>query len=119
MKPLDSQPYDWKEWRRLRALQLSELGWKQHAIAFALDASESAVSNWLSRAEQGGSEALRSRPRPGPRAKITDDQFRLIPDFLWHGPEAYGFRGAVWTCERVVGVLGEELGVSYSKSQVS
>src|SRR5229473_6606947 len=119
MKSSDSQPHDWKEWRRLRALELSEMGWKQQAIALALDASESAVSNWLAKAERGGPEALRSRTRPGPLAKITDEQFRLIPDFLWHGPEAYGFRGDVWTCERVVGVLFEELGVSYSKSQVS
>lgn len=119
MRPSDSQPHDWREWRRIRALELAELGWKQHAIAFALDVSECAVSHWLARAEHGGQEALRSRPRPGPEARITDEQFRLIPDFLWHGPEAYGFRGNVWTCERVVGVLAQELGVSYSKSQVS
>jgi len=119
MRLSDWQPHDWKEWRRIRALELSELGWKQHTIALALDASEGAVSQWLTRAEHGGAEALRSRPRPGPEAKITDAQFRLIPDFLWHGPESYGFRGEVWTCERVVGVLSEELGVSYSKSQVS
>jgi transposase len=43
----------------------------------------------------------------------------LIPDFLWHGPEAYGFRGEVWTCDRVVEVIAEEFAVSYSKSQVS
>ena len=42
-----------------------------------------------------------------------------MPDFLWHGPEAYGFRGDVWTCDRVVEVLKEEFAVSYSKSQVS
>src|SRR5258706_8665306 len=119
MRPSDSQPHDWKEWRRIRALELSEMGWKQHAIALALDASESAVSTWLAKAERGGIEALCSRPRPGPLAKITDEQLRLIPDFLWHGPEAYGFRGDVLTCERGVGVLFEELGVSYSKSQVS
>src|SRR5882724_1197468 len=119
MSPSDPQAHDWKEWRRIRALELADLGWKQHTIALALNASEGAVSQWLARAEQGGQEALRSRPRPGPEAKITDTQFRLIPDFLWHGPEAYGFRGNVWTCERVVGVLFEELGVSYSKSQVS
>jgi transposase len=119
MKSSDFQPHDWKEWRRLRALELSELGWKQNAIALALDASKGTVCKWLAKAEDGGAEALRSRTRPGPEAKITDAQFRLIPDFLWHGCEAYGFRGNVWTCERVVGVLFEELGVSYSKSQVS
>src|ERR1051326_610022 len=119
MKPSDPQPHDWKEWRRIRALELAELGWKQQAIAFALDASEGSVSKWLARAEQGGQEALRSQLRPGPLAKITDAQRRVIPDLLWHGPEASGFRGNVWTCARVVGVLFEELGVSYSKSQVS
>jgi transposase len=51
--------------------------------------------------------------------QLTPEQVRLIPDFLWHGAEAYGFRGEVWTCERVAGVLYEEFGVSYSKSQVS
>ena len=103
----------------MRALDLAQLGWKQRDIAVALDASEGAVSRWLAAARRGGPEALRSNPGPGPTAKLTSEQFRLIPDFLWHGAEAYGFRGDVWTCERVAGVLDEEFGVSYSKSQVS
>jgi len=44
---------------------------------------------------------------------------RLLPDFLWHGAEAYGLRGDVWTCGRVAGVIQEEFDVAYSKSQVS
>jgi transposase len=103
----------------MRALDLARQGWKQRAIAIALDASEGAVSRWLAAARRGGPEALRSHPGPGPAAKLTPEQLRLIPDFLWHGAEAYGFRGDVWTCERVAGVIGEEFGVSYSKSQVS
>ena len=103
----------------MRALDLARQGWKQRDIAVVLDASEGAVSRWLAAARRGGPEALRSHPGPGPSAKLTPEQFRLIPDFLWHGAEAYGFRGDVWTCERVAGVIGEEFGVSYSKSQVS
>lgn len=103
----------------MRALDLAQQGWKQRDIAVALDASEGAVSRWLAAARRGGREALRSHPAPGPVAKLTSEQFRLIPDFLWHGAEAYGFRGDVWTCERVAGVLDEEFGISYSKSQVS
>jgi transposase len=103
----------------MRALDLARQGWKQRDIAVALDASEGAVSRWLAAARRGGPEALRSHPGPGPSAKLTPEQFRLIPDFLWHGAEAYGFRGDVWTCERVAGVIGEEFGVTYSKSQVS
>ena len=52
-------------------------------------------------------------------AKLTEEQKRLIPDFLWHGPEAYGFRGEVWTCPRVVEVLARELGVTYHRDHVS
>lgn len=42
-----------------------------------------------------------------------------IPEFLWHGPEAYGFRGAVWTCGRVAKVIEEEFDVAYDKGHVS
>src|SRR5512143_3961535 len=119
MRPTDSQPHDWREWRRMRALDLARQGWRQRDIAVALDASKGAVSRWLAAAHRGGPQALRSHPAPGAVARITAEQFRLIPDFLWHGAEAYGFRGDVWTGERVAGVIHEEFGVSYSKSQVS
>jgi transposase len=112
-------PHDWREWRRMRAWHLSQQGWGVRLIAEALDASPAAVSGWLTAARQRGVAALQSRPRPGAPAKLAADQKQLIADFLWHGPEAYGFRGAVWTCARVAKALGEELGVSYSKSQVS
>jgi hypothetical protein len=29
----------------------------------------------------------------------------MLPDFLWHGAEAYGFRGQVQTCGRVAQVM--------------
>ena len=50
--------------------------------------------------------------RRGTHAKLSEEQKRLITDFLWHGPEAYGFRGEVWTCPRVVDVLAREFGVT-------
>ena len=81
---------------------------------------------------RGGSAALaegtvrrvfRSYVTSGPSrltvaASAAAGDARLIPDFLWHGAEAYGFRGDVWTCGRVAGVIREEFDVSYSKSQV-
>ena len=104
----------------MRALELHRQGWMQRDIAAALGASESGVSRWLSAARRGGREALTSHTdRRGVAPKLTPEQGRLIPDFLWHGAEAYGFRGDVWTCGRVADVLREEFNVSYSKSQVS
>lgn len=111
--------YDWREWRRLRAWGLAQQGWGVRRIAVALDASPAAVSRWLAAARYGGHAALLAQHRPGAPAKLSAEQRRLIPDFLWHGPEAYGFRGELWTCPRVAQVLAEEFGVSYSRSQVA
>jgi transposase len=112
------QPHDWREWRRLRALYLFRHGWRECDIADALGASKGAVSQWLATAREGGRKALYSQPH-GTHAKLTEDQKRLIPDFLWHGPEAYGFRGEVWTCPRVVDILAQEFGVTYHRDHVS
>jgi transposase len=118
MDSILSEFRDWKEWRRMRALALKQQGWTQRAIAEALGVSEQAVSQWLASVQQGGPEALRSHPAPGSPPKLTADQRRLIPEFLWHGPEAYGFRGQVWTCARIAKVIEEEFGVRYHKDHV-
>jgi transposase len=118
MEPSDFLPADWREWRRLRALHLKQQGWYQRDIADALGVSEEAVSRWLARARDGGPEALRARPAPGRTPRLADAQKRLIPEFLWHGPEAYGFRGRVWTRARVARVIEEEFGVRYHPGHV-
>jgi len=102
----------------LRVLQLKQQGWYQRDIADALGAAEETVSRWLARARDGGPEALRARPRPGRPPNLTPAQKRLIPEFLWHGAEAYGFRGDVWTCGRIARVIDEEFGVRYHKGHV-
>jgi transposase len=100
-------------------LHLKEQGWYQRDIADALGASEVSVSRWLARARDGGPEALRARAAPGHPPKLTADQKRQIPEFLWHGAEAYGFRGEVWTCARIARVIEEEFGGRYHKGHVS
>lgn len=100
-------------------MHLKQQGWFQRDIAEALDVSEDAVSRWLTRARQSGAAALRSRPRPGHPPKLSTAQKSLIPELLWHGAEAYGFRGEVWTCARIAQVLQEELGVRYHKGHIS
>jgi transposase len=119
MIPSGFSPDDWREWRRLRALQLKQQGWYQRDIAEALGASEETVSRWLARAHAGGPEALLAHNAPGHPSKLTPAQRRLIPEFLWHGPEAYGFRSDVWTCARVAKVIKEEFGVAYHKNHVA
>jgi transposase len=119
MEATTPSPHDWKEWRRMRAWELKQQGWSQHDIAVALGASKGSVSKWLHAAEEGGTEGLRSHTSPGHPTKLTASQRSQIPDFLWHGAEAYGFRGEVWTCTRVAQVIEWEFGISYHKDHVS
>jgi transposase len=115
----DVLPSNWREWRRFRAVQLKREGWYQRDIAEALSASEVTVCRWLARARAGGLQALRAHPGPGHPSGLTPAQLGMIPEFLWHGAEAYGFRGQVWTCARVAKVIEEEFGVAYHKGHVA
>ncbi len=99
-------------------MHLKRQGWPRHDIAEALGVSPASVSRWFARVRHGGSEALRAHPSPGHPPKLSCAQKRLIPEFLWHGAEAYGFRGEVWTCARVAQVIEEEFGVRYHKDHV-
>jgi transposase len=110
---------DWKEQRRWRALDLKHDGWTHHEIAEALDVTKGAVSQWMTRVAQEGEEALRARPHLGAAPKLTKDQVQMIPEFLSHGAEAYGFRGEVWTCARIKEVIKREFAVTYHKDHVS
>jgi len=100
-------------------VQLKQQGRSQRDIADFLGVSEVTVSRWLARVRAGGLEAIRAHPAPGHPSKLSLAQRHLIPEFLWHGPEAYGFRGEVWTCSRIAKVIEEEFGVAYHKSQVA
>jgi transposase len=99
-------------------LDLKRRGWYRRDIAEAFDVSEEAVSRWLSRVRDNSPEALRARPTPGRSTRLTPDQVSSIPELLWHGPEAYGFRGQVWTCARAAKVIEREFGVRYHKDHV-
>ena len=102
----------------MRAVELKREGWTQRKIAEALGVSDPAVSHWLAVAGRDGVDGLRSRPAVGRVPRLTAEQKRLIPELLWHGPEAYGFRGQVWTCARIALVIAEEFGVRYHKDHV-
>jgi len=87
-------------------------------VAEALGVTDGAVSQWMSRAEEGGKEALRRKADTRPDKRLSDDNRHKLPALLKRGPEHYGFRGQVWTRGRVGKVIEREFGVSYHKTQV-
>ena len=110
--------HDWREWRRYQALRLARRGWKHRDIAEALGVTEASISEWLTRVQQRGARSLRSQPHAG-HPKLTAEQLKLIPDFLWHGAESYGFPGNLWNCVRIAKVIQREFGVRYNRHHVS
>jgi len=110
---------DWREGRRRRAWELKQQGWKQQDIAAALGVTAGAVSQWLKRAREQGVDALRRHPAPGRQPRLTAEQITQLPRLVERGPEAYGFRGQVWTCKRVAEVIRRRFGVTYHPAHVS
>lgn len=116
---LSKQASDWREGRRLRAWELKQEGWKQQEIAEALGVSKGAVSQWMKRGREEGVEGLRRRIAPEATPRISEEQCARLPELLARGAPAHGFRGDVWTCERVAEVIRKEFGVSYHPAHVS
>jgi transposase len=109
---------DWREARRFRAWELKQKGWNQTRIAEALGVTPGAVSQWFSAVREGGLAALHSRKGGGPKPRLSKRQLQRLPELLARGPEAYGFRGNVWTRARVRAVIKREFDVTYSIEHV-
>ena len=98
---LSREATDWREGRRLRAFELKQQGWSQQRISEALGVSKGAVSQWMKRARDGGgAEALKRRPAPGARPRLSEEQRAKVPELLERGPRLTAFGE---TCGRAIG----------------
>lgn len=112
MSKKSTSPQNGREERRMQAWKLHEKGWKQNEIAEALGVTEGAVSQWLKKAREQGVEALKHKPPPGSPPKLSKEQQAQLPALLAKGAESFGFRGQVWTTERVAQMIKQQVGVS-------
>jgi transposase len=109
---MNPTPPNGKAVRRLQAWRLKQQGWPQRQIAEALGVSAGAVRQWIKRAREGGPDALRHRPPPGAPRRLSAEPLAQLPALLQPGPEAYGFRGQLWTRSRIAAVIRAPFGVS-------
>ena len=72
----------------------------------------------MKRVTEFGEQGLRAQPRTGAPSKRTSGQKHLLPDFLSHGAEAFGFRGEFWNSARVAEVIWREFDVRYHKNRI-
>ncbi len=119
MRKTDEHRGDWKEWRRRRAWELSQLGWSQKDIAEVLGVTQGAVSQWMKVGREQGAEGLRGKIAEGPKARLSQEQLARLPALLEQGAEAHGFRGEVWTTQRVAQMLTQQFGVTSHPAHMS
>jgi len=77
------------------------------------------VSQWFKKAREQGVEALKHKTPPGSQPKLSKEQQAQLPALLAKGAEVFGFRGQVWTTERVAQMIQQEFGVSYHPAHCS
>lgn len=112
------EPQNWREYRRLRAWEMHEQGYKQGEIAEALGLTQSAVSRIIARAKAGGVAALQHHKPPGRRAQLSAEQRQQLLTELAQGAEAHGFRGDVWTTARIAQFIAQRFGVQYHRDYI-
>jgi len=101
------------EARRRTAVRLLARGMTLRAVAQAIGCSASSVQRWKDAVEAGGAEALKAKPHPGAKPKLSDRQKPQLVKILKRGPRQAGYPTDLWTCSRVAEVIEEHFGVTY------
>jgi transposase len=112
------QEREWLQARRRRAAELFAAGLRQAEVARQVGVSRQSVSDWHSRWQYGGTDALRSRGPTGPAPRVSDHQLQQVKHALLEDATANGFVGEVWTLDRIATVIERLTGVHYHPAHV-
>ncbi len=122
MRKVSDTASDWREGRRLRALELYRQGWKQKHIAEALGVTCGAVSQWVKRIrevpDESAVEVLRRRKPTGAPSHLSASQRQELSLLLARGARTWGYHSDIWTYRRVADVIERAYGVRYHESYV-
>ena len=104
--------------RRLRAVQLSERGWRVTDIANALQVSPAAVSQWLRTYRTHGVEGLHSTPKTGAPMRLTQRHQLLLRALVLDSPIDHGLDAEHWDRALLQQMVKRLFGVSYSLQHI-
>src|SRR3954466_16210605 len=107
---------------RLRAVGQVEAGVPAAEVGRGLTAvglHPKTIYTWLAKQRAEGPEALRARPVPGPRRKLTDEQLAELGAVIEKtDPRDHGFTVALWTREIVRQLIDQRFGVELTVASV-
>jgi transposase len=104
--------------RRMAATMLSK-GRGIREVARTIGAAPSSVKRWKDALEEGGKNALKSKPHSGRPSRLSTKQRQDLLHILKQGPRAANLRADQWTCQRVRTVIRRSFGVKYHPDHVS
>ncbi|MBK6291833.1 MAG: helix-turn-helix domain containing protein [Ignavibacteria bacterium] len=102
------------ERRRLRAVQLSQKGWRVTDIAQALNVSVPAVSQWLATFRSEGETGLKARKRTGAPRRLSPRHSLMLQALLKRKPRENDIDADAWDRALVQRVIKRLFGVTYS-----
>src|SRR3954467_2037679 len=107
---------------RLRAVEQVEAGVPAAQVGrglAALGLHRRTIYTWLSKDRAEGRAALRAKPVPGRRRKLTDAQLGELADLITDtDPRDHGFTVALWTRQIVRQLIDQRFGVALTVASV-
>jgi transposase len=98
--------------RRRLAVDRVNAGYSQTQVAHILKVSPRSVRRWIHAFREGGDDALKALPRPGPPCKLTPQQTETVLGWFRQSPKDFGFSTELWTARRVAQLIRQQFDVS-------
>lgn len=115
MRKDDARQLDHKtlEELRIRAVRKVQAGESPETVSQTLGLNRTTIYDWLSKYRQGGWQALKSKPTPGPKPKLSGKQLKWIYDVLTlKNPQQMQFEFALWTREMIQKLVKDKFKIS-------
>ncbi|HBP89554.1 MAG TPA: helix-turn-helix domain-containing protein [Nitrospirales bacterium] len=107
------------EARRRLAASLLAKGRGIREVARTIGAAPSSVKRWKDALDQGGKNALKSKPHTGRPSRLSPKQRQHLLHILRQGPRASKMRTDQWTCRLIGTIIRRHFGVKYHPDHVS
>jgi transposase len=107
------------EARRRLAASLLAKGQGIREVARSIGAAPSSVKRWKDALEEGGKNALKSKPHTGRPSRLSPKQRQHLLLILQRGPRAAKMKADQWTCRLIGRIIRQCFGVKYHPDHVS
>ena len=104
------------ERRRRRAVALLAQNESPSTIARILGVHPTSVHRWRRQARRG--PGLQAKPHPGPKPRLTGQQWDQVKQLLLAGARHHGWPNNLWTAARVATLIQRHFGVRYHPEHV-